>query len=103
MSTTAARRASDVLNNTQWVISVELLCGARALSLRLRGEPDLQLGAGTGPARALVERTLAHLTEDATPAAQVAAVHEALWRGGPDPLRAAAAAAVSGWPQGRVQ
>lgn len=104
MSTTAARRASDVLRNTQWVISVELLCGARALSLRLRGEPTLQLGAGTGAARALVEGALAHLTEDATPAEQVAAVHEALWRGGPDPVRAAAAAAgVSGWPQGRTE
>jgi histidine ammonia-lyase len=47
MSTTAARKAAQVVTNAQRVIAIELLCASQALSLRLEDRPDQHPGNGT--------------------------------------------------------
>ena len=70
MSTTAARRAAEVVGNAEKVIAIELLCAARALRYRLDQEPGLVLGAGTGPALRTLEAALSD-DQDATPSERV--------------------------------
>ena len=44
---TAARHAYQIIKNTRQVLAIELYTAARALDLRLRGEPDKRPGIGT--------------------------------------------------------
>jgi histidine ammonia-lyase len=60
MGTTAARKAWDILTNTQYVVAIELLAAAQALDLR---HPD-QLGEGTAVAHHLIRNKVATLVED---------------------------------------
>ncbi len=60
MGTTAARKAWDILTNTQYVVAIELLAAAQALDLR---HPD-QLGGGTAVAHHLIRNKVATLVED---------------------------------------
>ncbi len=50
MSTTAARRAHEVVANSRRVVAIELLCAARALHFRREGDPGVSLGRGTSAA-----------------------------------------------------
>ncbi|MCB9764143.1 MAG: histidine ammonia-lyase [Alphaproteobacteria bacterium] len=74
MSTTAARRAADVLENTRYVVGIELLCATRALAWRQADDPGLTLGRGTGAAFHLLDEALRALPHEATPAEQLAAI-----------------------------
>lgn len=47
MSTTAAWRLREVLENSRRVVAIELLCAARALSLRTQEDARVSLGAGS--------------------------------------------------------
>lgn len=58
MSTTAARRAADVLHNAEQIVAIELLGAARGLWVRLDRDGAVQLGAGTAPALACIEAVL---------------------------------------------
>ncbi len=55
MSTTAARRAAEVVANSRAVIAIELLCAARALRYRREEDPGVALGRGTAAAFALLD------------------------------------------------
>ena len=57
MSTTAARRATEVLRNAEQVVAIELLGAAKGIWVRAT-EGDVQLGQGTKPALEAVERAL---------------------------------------------
>ncbi len=57
MSTTAARRAADVLANAEQVVAIELLGAAKGLWVR-RVEGGATLGRGTGPGLVAVESAL---------------------------------------------
>ncbi|MEO0603647.1 MAG: aromatic amino acid ammonia-lyase [Myxococcota bacterium] len=57
MSTTAARRAADVLANAEQVVAIELLGAAKGLWVRL-AEGPATLGRGTAPGLAAVETAL---------------------------------------------
>ena len=46
-SMTAARHTRDIFKNTAHVLAIEMYTAARALDLRMRGNPDIQLGKGT--------------------------------------------------------
>ena len=70
MSTTAARRASEVVVNAQRVVAIELLCAHRALSHRLKFEPGVHLGTGTYAAWVCIGQPLA----GETPAELVASI-----------------------------
>ena len=74
MSTTAARRASEVVRNSGVVVAIELLCAARALRWRREVEPDVALGRGTSAALALLDA----LPACEAPSEAVAAVQELL-------------------------
>lgn len=72
MSTTAARRAAEVVANAQRVVAIELLCAHRALTHRLKFEPGVHLGCGTYPAWVRIGEALVDAGE--TPAELVRAV-----------------------------
>lgn len=58
MSTTAARRAYEVLQNTRRIVATELYAAARALRWRLDHEEGITLGRGTAVALEVVEAAL---------------------------------------------
>lgn len=58
MSTTAARRADDVLRLAEQVVAIEVLCAVRGIRMRRRSFDGFRLGAGTGPVFALLEPRL---------------------------------------------
>lgn len=72
MSTTAARRAWEVLQNTRRVVCIELLAATRGVRARLAAGADVSLGAGTGAAYALLEPVIG----GETPADDIASVEQ---------------------------
>ncbi|MEC7242499.1 MAG: aromatic amino acid ammonia-lyase [Myxococcota bacterium] len=62
MSTTAARRASEVVRNSLLVVQIELLAASRALQWRLKTEGPIALGCGTRAALNILETLPEHLT-----------------------------------------
>lgn len=74
MSTTAARRAADVLVNARRVVAIELLCAVSGLRFRMAEGPAC-LGKGTAAAVACVEEALGGRTRG-VPADDIAAVTE---------------------------
>jgi histidine ammonia-lyase len=75
MSTTAAWRLREVIENTRRVIAIEVLCAARALRYRLHEEPGDALGAG---ARAALPRVESCVAGWDTPGEQVEAIAAAM-------------------------
>ena len=79
MSTTAARRAAEVLVNTRRVVAIELLAAAHALAFRREEEGSaLRLGAGTAPALATVEAALGGFSTVRAPSDDIAALDQLL-------------------------
>lgn len=64
-SMTAARHAREVVLNTAHVLAIELYTAARALDLRLRQDPDVALGQGTGKAYQKIREVVAYQPGDA--------------------------------------
>lgn len=83
MSTTAARRAHDVLQNARRVVCIELLAAVRGIRARRATDPGVALGEGTAPVFALIDGVL----RGDVPSDDIARI-EALVAGG-DVLRAA--------------
>lgn len=97
MSTTAARRAAEVLVNVRRIVAIELLAAAHALAFRREEEgAGLALGAGTGPALATVEAALGGFSAQRAPSDDIAVLDQllqtdALFGGLPDLLTVGAA------------
>ena len=70
MGTIAARKCRDILQNTQDVIAIELLCGAQALDLFTNIRP----GEGTLAAYRVVRRAIPHLENDRVLATDIEAI-----------------------------
>ncbi|MEL6348636.1 MAG: histidine ammonia-lyase [Myxococcota bacterium] len=81
MSTTAARRAAEVVTNSRRVIAIELLGAAHALDFRLREEPGVQLGRGTTQALTTVRQTLGGLDPHRPPSTQIEALADLIASG----------------------
>jgi histidine ammonia-lyase len=64
-SMTAARHTREIIANTAHVLAIELYTAARALDLRIRQNPDVVLGAGTGKAYKLIREVVAYQAGDA--------------------------------------
>lgn len=79
MSTTAARRATDVCRNAEQVVAIELLCAATGLWCRL-DEGATTLGRGTRAALDVVEEALGG-RGSGVPSDDIARVAEALTSG----------------------
>lgn len=76
MSTTAARRAAEVVANARKVVAIELLGASAALAFRREEDPGARLGEGTGAALATVEETLGALPADRLPSEAIAALDQ---------------------------
>jgi histidine ammonia-lyase len=63
MGTTAARKCREILNNTEYVISVELLCAAQAMDLVTFDRPH-KAGEGTGEAYRAIREKISYLDRD---------------------------------------
>jgi histidine ammonia-lyase len=61
MSTTAAWRLREVVENSRRVVAIELLCAARALGLRKAEDPNVNLGAGANFALPRIEAAIQSL------------------------------------------
>jgi histidine ammonia-lyase len=81
MSTTASRRAAEVLANSQQVVAIELLVAAHALWLRQKEDPHVQFGAGTAAALASVEAVLGGRVPGGAPADDMAILAKAIREG----------------------
>ncbi len=64
-SMTAARHCRKVLENTFYVIAIELYTAVRAIDLRLRQSPGTRLGLGTGQAYKLIRQAVPYQAHDA--------------------------------------
>lgn len=62
---TAARHARQILDNTRHVLAIELYTAARALDLRLRQQPEAQLGVGTRRAYDILRAAVPYQAGDA--------------------------------------
>ena len=62
MSTTASRRASEVVRNSLLIVQIELLAASKALQWRLKTEGSIALGQGTQAAL----NVLAEIPEELT-------------------------------------
>ena len=76
MSTTAARRAAQVLENARRVIAIELQGAVRALQFRKLETPNIQLGLGTAEGFRRALTVLQELGEYATPSDEIEALTE---------------------------
>lgn len=72
MGTTSARQARQLLENSQWVIAIELLSAAQGLDCR----QPLQPAAGTGAALAVIREAVPTLDEDRPMQADLHAMYE---------------------------
>jgi len=72
MSTTAARRAAEVVQNTRQIVAIELLAASKALWARLDEDPSATLGVGTARALQLVEDKLGGRRISSAPADDIA-------------------------------
>jgi len=77
MGTIAARKCSQVINNTEDVIAIELLCAAQALDLFTNMKP----GEGTLAAYTAIRKAVSHLERDRILSKDIAEV-KALMRSG---------------------
>ena len=74
MSTTAARRAAQVVKNARYVVAIEVLGAVRALQFRVEAEADLILGAGTQAGLERASEVLSTMSEESTPGEQIEAL-----------------------------
>jgi histidine ammonia-lyase len=79
MSTTAAWRLREVVENTRRVVAIELLCAAEALRYRQAEDPAVRLGVGTQAALPRVHAALEGV--DPTPSARIEALARAIAEG----------------------
>lgn len=64
MGVTAALKARRVLDNVERILSLELMSAAQGVDFRRQQAPDAKLGAGTGPAYALIREHVPFIETD---------------------------------------
>jgi len=72
MGTISARQCRDVIENTENVVAIELLCAAQALDLFTNLKP----GKGTLEAYHVIRKTIFHLEKDRILSQDIAAMKE---------------------------
>jgi histidine ammonia-lyase len=63
-SMNAARHAWQILRNVERVVGIELVAAAQALDFRVKADPRVKLGVGTGAAYARIRQDISHLERD---------------------------------------
>jgi histidine ammonia-lyase len=97
MGSIAARHARRVLEHSQRIVAIELLCAAQALDLRLALMPGTAPGAGVAAAHARVREVVAHLGTDREPGPDLAAATLLVTSGALADLAGGPARATSTW------
>jgi len=77
MGTISARQSREVVNNTENVIAIELLCAAQALDLFTNLKP----GEGTLEAYRVIRKTISHLEKDRILSHDIAVMQELMRSG----------------------
>jgi histidine ammonia-lyase len=77
MGTIAARKLREIVRNTEYVVSIELLCAAQALDLFTNLKP----GEGTLAAYNVIRHTVPHLDKDRILSADIEAVMQLIKNG----------------------
>jgi histidine ammonia-lyase len=67
MGSIAARHALSVLEHSERIVAIELICASQGLDLRLDLQPDTEPGAGVAKARARVRAVIERLEADREP------------------------------------
>jgi histidine ammonia-lyase len=88
MSTTAARRAAEVVGHSQLIVAIELLAAVKGVWARLAVDPSAHLGVGTRAAVEALEELLGGRRTSAAPSEDLEPLVDAV---------------RSGWLVGRVQ
>ena len=78
MSTTAARRLCEVLNNAQYVIAIEMLCAARGLLWRQENEDNITFGRGSQAAVDFIRDRLGSRLTQGSPSEQIEALKQSI-------------------------
>jgi histidine ammonia-lyase len=73
MGSIAARHARRVLEHSQRILAIELICATQGLDLRLDLQPGTSPGVGVAEAHARIRSAIAHLEHDREPGADIAA------------------------------
>ncbi|MEC7986360.1 MAG: aromatic amino acid ammonia-lyase [Myxococcota bacterium] len=81
MSTVAARRCYDVIQNARRVVAIEILTAAHALEHRIAHRPSSQLGQGTKVAYANMQNILFDLSNHSTMGEQIEAIAQSIHNG----------------------
>jgi histidine ammonia-lyase len=97
MGSIAARHARRVLEHSQRIVAIELLCAAQALDLRLDLMPGTSPGAGVAAAHARVREVIAHLGTDREPGPDLAAATLLVTSGALADLAGGPASMTSSW------
>jgi len=77
MGTISARKCRDVVNNTEHVIAIELLCGAQAMDLFT----NMKAGEGTRVAYRIIREAVQHLERDRVLSNDIEAIVELMRNG----------------------
>lgn len=80
-SMTAARHTRQILENTARVLAIETYCAARGLYLRLRQNPEAQMGIGVSAAYRIVRNKVPYQPGDAWWAPEIKKVYDLITNG----------------------
>jgi histidine ammonia-lyase len=73
MGSIAARHAQRVLEHSERIVAIELICATRGLDLRLELAPGTDPGAGVAEARARIRTVIGRLDSDREPGPDIEA------------------------------
>ena len=77
MGLTAAQHVAAILDNVEYILSIELLCAAQGIDFRRRAiNPQARLGRGTDPVYRMIRQRVPFLEKDALMYPYMRAVHE---------------------------
>lgn len=78
-SMTAARNARQIISNCSHILAIELYCGSRALDLRMRQIPNVEMGKGVRSAYEKIRHSVPYQAGDAWWAPEIERVRNLIW------------------------
>ena len=97
MGSIAARTAMRVLEHTERIVAIELICASQGLDLRLDLQPDTVPGSGVADAHERVRSVIARLEQDREPGPDIEAAFRLVHDGSLVDLADAPAGADTSW------
>jgi histidine ammonia-lyase len=97
MGSIAARQARTVLEHSERIVAIELICASQGLDLRLELQPDTAPGAGVVEAHARVRAVIDRLEHDREPGPDLEAAFRLVHEGALVDLAAAPSTVETSW------